>query len=241
MDGARPGPAPAALPSVIASPAGDAKSTKPGKFTLAQLETKVLGMRDGDRSNSREWKKILDSLSPNEIIPLLAALEKNPSRSVRDGLRSALLAKWAETDPGSAMNYANAVVGRNPHDQAILAVLRGWSENDPAAASNWVKQLPAGQLRNQALNVAIGALSQSSPELALEMIQMAGNSSRQYGYSYSVFGALADRDPASAAAKALELPGGAATFSSFECGCFTLGTEGPASGAGLGHRAGQRQ
>jgi len=37
---------------------------------------------------------------------VLAAMEKNPSKMVRDGLRTSLLTRWAESDPTSAMTYA---------------------------------------------------------------------------------------------------------------------------------------
>src|SRR5205085_11372611 len=105
-----------------------------GKLSLADLEAKIQGLKEGDRRHWKDWQKIMDSVSPADIPQLLAALEKNPSKSTRDGLRVAFLSRWAESDPTSAMAYASAVPGKQSREQAILSVVRGWSEKDPAAA-----------------------------------------------------------------------------------------------------------
>ena len=118
---------------------------KPGsadrKLSLADIEAKIQGMREGDRRYSREWQKIIDSVASADIPQMLAAVEKTPSRSTRDGLRIQFLSRWAESDPAAAMTYANSVAGKQPREQAIMSVLRGWSEKDPDGAAALDAQL----------------------------------------------------------------------------------------------------
>src|SRR6266850_6660610 len=143
------------------------------KLSLAELEAKLATLRDAD-GRSGDWRKVLNSVNASDIPRLLSAVEKNPSRSARDMLRSQLLLQWAESDPQAAMAYANAVVGKSSRDQAVLSVLRAWAEKDPTGAMEWAQQLPANQFRSSALGVVITYLANTDPQAALDLAQKAG-------------------------------------------------------------------
>ena len=142
----------------------------------------------------------MDSIDPADFPATLALLDRVGSKNVRDGLRTGLLVKWAETDPSAAMAYANTVTGRPSRDTAIVAVMQGWAEKDSAAALAWAQQLPPGQLRNQVLSAAVGALASKDPQAAFDLMKSAGldNQLLRYGGLRQVFRAWAEKDPAAA-------------------------------------------
>jgi hypothetical protein len=190
----------ASLPPVrktrLAAKPGDAD----GKLSLAEIEAKIQGMKQGDPRLWKEWQRILDSVAPADIPALLAFLEKTPTAVSQEVWRMSLLGRWAESDASSAMAYADTVGGKQAREQAILTVLQSWGETDPEGAAAWARQLPPGQLRNQAIGAVIGMLAATNPEAALDLMQSSGVKSAQWGYVSSVFNAWAAQDPAAAAA-----------------------------------------
>src|SRR5258706_6771593 len=60
-------------------------------LSLAEIQDKIAQVTQADRVYGREWQKILDSVAVEDIPPLLAAAERNPSKPIRDSLRIALL------------------------------------------------------------------------------------------------------------------------------------------------------
>src|SRR5260370_23331438 len=64
-------------------------SRSDARLSLAEIEEKLQSLKEGDRRGSREWQRfmgLLDALAPDEVPQALAFAEKNPSKSVRDGL-----------------------------------------------------------------------------------------------------------------------------------------------------------
>src|SRR6185369_12655411 len=102
---------------------------------VAQLQT----LRAGPDFPSKEWLKIVERIDPAQIPALLAAVEKNPSKVVREQIRMLLLPRWGEADPVGALAYATNQPNKSTREQATMAVLRGWSEKDPAAAATWAR------------------------------------------------------------------------------------------------------
>src|SRR5260370_2651655 len=139
QDGAGPSRAPKQLSQRTKAQAVTTSSEDP-KPSLAEIEEKFSSAKE--RIRPKEWERILDSLNAQDFPGLLAAAEKNPSKSIRDGIRAGLLTRWAASDPTSAMEYANSIAGKKDKENAILAVLRGWAEKDAEAAAAWAKQIP---------------------------------------------------------------------------------------------------
>src|SRR5205085_4359226 len=142
-----------------AQPPGRLDDSGAGKLSLAEIEAKMSALRNPGRRATKEWNKILETLSPGDYPELLAYADKNLPKSVRDGWRLPLVTQWAITDPAAAMAYANSLSNKHDRDQAVWAAVTGWAETDAKAASAWVQQLPPGQMRNQAINSIVGFLA----------------------------------------------------------------------------------
>src|SRR5215831_18320126 len=196
------------LPPVKSRPVSASRASAAGgegTLSVAEIEAKLLGLRENDRRRGREFQKLIDAINPADIPHLLSVIETHASKMMRDGLRNALLSRLAETDPQGAMAYANNVAGKLPREQAIMAVLRGWADKDPDGAAAWAQQLQAGPLRAQAINVVANAMAATNPQAAFDLAQAQGSGSRQWGSMWSIFNAWADKDPQAAAARAAEI------------------------------------
>src|SRR5690242_10461541 len=83
------------------SPLGTTASASTGseeaRLSLAEIEEKLTSSKDWIRD--KDWEKIMSSLGPADFPGLLAAAEKNPSRSIRDGMRIVLLGRWGSGEP----------------------------------------------------------------------------------------------------------------------------------------------
>ena len=81
---------------------------------LSKLQT----AQAADFFRSSDWLKTIDQIDPSAFPGLLAGLEKNPSKSVRDRMRAVLLPRWAKADPTGAMAYASGLTNRIVREEA---------------------------------------------------------------------------------------------------------------------------
>ena len=113
---------------------------------------------------------IADGMDPAKIQKALAEVAALKGVQEKQQIVGQLLAKWAETDPKSAMTYAQGLKGMERR-MGIYSVIGSWAENDFAAAEQWVSKLPAGAEKNTAYQSIVGSLAQTDPERALAMVQ----------------------------------------------------------------------
>lgn len=211
------------MPSRRVASANDADS--PATALLSKLQT----TQASELFRVKDWSQILQGIDPSGIPTLLADLEKNPSKAVRDRIRMLLLPRWAQSDPTAAITYASGITNRTAREQATLAVLRGWAENDPASAAAWAKALPAGQFRTSAINSVLNNLAAVDPQAALDLQQSsAGNRPWQFGQMNTIFNAWADKDVTTAAAKAVQLPAGEQRLQALQAVASTWASKDPA-------------
>src|SRR3954462_13955288 len=64
------------------------RETNDAKISTIDLAATLRSLREEDRLGIRDVYRKFGSVNPAEIPELLAAIEKNPSKSVRDSLRS---------------------------------------------------------------------------------------------------------------------------------------------------------
>jgi hypothetical protein len=186
------------------TPAGSGEAASVAEIEASLQKT----MRMGWERACTALHDVIQKVNPSDIPELLAFGEKLPSRNYRVQIRTLLLGRWAETDVTAAMTYAEAVAGFENRQQAILTVLQSWAGKDPKAATAWAQQLPAAQLRQQALSTANYALAQKDSEAAYALLADESRGGRRWDMTHQVFSAWAASDPATAAAKAAQLPSG---------------------------------
>ena len=139
-----------------------------------------------------------------EIPELLAYIDKEVPRNIRQTLRQILISRWAETDLQGALAYIQTISNKQEHDQALTAFVAGWAGKDPAAAAAWVKQFPGRTLRSQLISQVSAMLAAMDPQAALDM---AGGESQQPLRKRDVWHLyfLGQQDPDEAAAKAADV------------------------------------
>jgi hypothetical protein len=72
--------------------------------------------------------------------------------SLRERLRAAVFATWADTDPSAAATEAaQQLPSRRPQHDAVVGIVQRWSRTDPTAASAWVNSFPDAELRSTAV------------------------------------------------------------------------------------------
>jgi hypothetical protein len=196
-----------ALPTVNVKPrAARAADAASDPMSLAEVEAALLELPNLPRS--KMWERVNEiakAIHPTDIPQALAFAAKLP-KDVQTSLRYSLVARWAETDPRAAMEFASNIKNFNERNQMILSVLRGWAKEDATSAAAWVEQLPAGRLRNDATSAIACALAEKDPEAAFAMLKTA-KTDRNQGYStyHELFETWAGKDPATAALRAAEI------------------------------------
>jgi len=128
-------------------------------FLLAEIEAKILEMKNDDWRRDGEWHRILDDLAPTNIPPLLAFVDANLPESSRVGVRSGLLSCWVKTNPQAAMAYASALISLDERESAIGTVAGSWVETKPEAAGVGAKYAgwPRETKRHERHDFAVGA------------------------------------------------------------------------------------
>ncbi|HVV00547.1 MAG TPA: hypothetical protein VHH88_04240, partial [Verrucomicrobiae bacterium] len=184
------------------------KAANSEKSASADYAGTLASFHDLSELSGAKWSSFIGHLSPLAARELLVAVEKNPSKAMKSALRASLLAKWAEEDPAGALAYARNIANKSEREYEMLGVVRSWARNDPSAVAAWVEQSPSGPFRSQAVEAALRILATSNPEAALDLYQNSGVMLQAYGLMNSIFGPLAEKDAASAAARAQALPAG---------------------------------
>ena len=213
--GHRPSPATSPVAPVIPKPI--AFQTKPKAAvvltdtsrqtaTVAQLETVLRATRTG-----RDFGKLFETVSTldsNKLREAIAAAEKTTNRQTRAIALQQLLARWGQSDPAAAMQYAQTLPETNARRQAEMQVLNSWLNADPTGAEAWIRQLPAGQIRNQALSQLAAKVAESNPQAALALLDSVPAGQNRQQMLWPIFNQWAAKSPADAATAAFQLPAG---------------------------------
>ena len=184
-------------------------------LSLAEMERELAAI--ASLPTDDYWLRLrvlVRTIDPADIPGVLEKLSALPVWS-KGPLRDLLWQRWGATNPRAAMDHANAIKDANERRLAAIQVLRGWLELDPASAVAWAKQLPPGQLQSEAFAVVAPQLVAKDPEAALALLEPAFGR----GSSYSVrelFEAWSARDPAAAAARAIQMKNWLARQAAYE-------------------------
>ncbi len=72
-----------------------------------------------------------------------------------------IAAQWAQTDPQSALQAANAMPANSMRDKIQQQIIMGWAQNDPRAALNWLSTSPSNRRTGNMMAMAIRILAQT--------------------------------------------------------------------------------
>lgn len=155
-----------------------------------------------------EFYRLADSIDPADIPAALAALAKEPDRSVWYGLGRLLLLRWAEADAGAALKYAQALPPSEVRKTAMDLVVGEWTRRDWRSANEWVKRLPAGVEKNALVKTVVSALAEKDGSQAMTLLDSLAPDSLEskLDLKREVLAKWAFTDPAAAAKAAAALP-----------------------------------
>ncbi|MFO1515027.1 MAG: hypothetical protein U1F83_19330 [Verrucomicrobiota bacterium] len=123
-------PLPAVNVKTRATAASNKSGPDSGRMSLAEVEAALLELPK--LSRSKVWERlneIAKAVDPADIPQVLAFATKLPN-DIQSSIRYSLVARWAETDPRAAMEFAGNIKNFNERNQTILSVLRGWAKDD---------------------------------------------------------------------------------------------------------------
>lgn len=143
---------------------------------------------------------IADGLDPQQIRAALQKVERTHIPE-RERILRALFARWGELEPQEALAYARALKDEYAF-RMMEEVTRGWARKDFDAALNATRTMEI-EVQSYALVGVLEVLSETDPKRAFELAKQTGTVS---GVSLRLFANWSEKNPAEAAACALDLP-----------------------------------
>jgi hypothetical protein len=155
----------------------------------------------------------VSKMTPEEIAAAITTAQRLPAQD-RNVLLPMLAARWAESDPRAAAQFALNFSDRNVGYAVSRAALSVWAATDSQAALAWAQALPPGEQRSNAIYGVINALAKRDPASAMQVLGTLPkdrNSENAYCYDLQRMGragCAGRREPrARAAARAKPRPG----------------------------------
>jgi hypothetical protein len=163
----------------IAGPSAGNESES--KFVNATSETKAVSFdtRIHDLTTatsffqrSRAIAGVADGMDAAQVRQALEALK---TRSLRDAeeIRLRLIERWAELEPGAALQYAETLPKGGEAQHAIAAVIRTWGGNNAKAAEEAVERMAEGFAKSIARDAMASVLAASNPHRAFALLEKA--------------------------------------------------------------------
>jgi hypothetical protein len=161
--------------------------------------------RDGGLKNQAAILAYASSLDEAAAKALVMSYEGKgyPSDKNTSQLYEAVLSRWAELDPESVIRTARTTGDMRFRWNAMSAAFDVLGRRDPDQA--WKRAGEMGVFKEDAQRAVIYRLSSQDPAAAFAMASKLDSPQGQWALS-SVMRAWADRDPAGAAAAAVQLP-----------------------------------
>ncbi len=162
------GPRPLTSPALAAPPPGPSDAAQ----RLADaLRDPALAQR------SAVLRELAYEVLPKDVPALLPSVLELENLRQRSDLTEILIARWAEADPGAALDQAKDLAPPRLERSATLGALESWSLEDPVAAVNWLEVQGADldrTVRREALLGLVPSLAEKDPGRALALAASMG-------------------------------------------------------------------
>ena len=187
------------LPSPALSEAEIPANPKPAAKDLATI------LAEPDRrQRMTDLEAFINSLAPGAYGNALRGLRRISSTNERDLASRLLVARWVQTDPEAALNFAMA--NRN-YEFIANEVFQSEAANDVTTALGRAKALTSPELRYQALLGVLSFMADSNPSQALQMASGLGDIPGNEPLSNVIYRQWATNDPQGAALAAAQAGG----------------------------------
>jgi hypothetical protein len=186
---AAPGPATAAI-DLQRSSSSSGQSKKALEAILKETDP---------RQRMTELQSFINTLKPGEYADALKRIRRLPGSSDRDLASRFLIARWVESDPNGALQFAASNAG---YENIAENVFQQEAATGVQGAIDRAMALPNPDLRYQALRGIVSYLADTDPNAALVLAQKAGDFPGNEPLTNLAYREWANVDPAAAAAQA---------------------------------------
>src|SRR5262249_36508623 len=121
--------------------------------------TAILAERD-PRQRTSDLETFINGLSGADFANALKAIRKIPGNSERELASRLLVARWVQSDPGAALNFASSNRG---FEYIADDVFQAEAAGDVQAALTKAKTIPDGDLRYMALRGVLSFIADTDP------------------------------------------------------------------------------
>jgi hypothetical protein len=194
--------------SVVMDPAENsgqtaAESAASGLSHRKTLDEILKGRNSGTRT--KELEEFAKNVSASEIGAALKQLRRMPDGSARDFAKSLLVARWIETDPEGALQFA--IQNRDFNDMAS-DVMQQMAADDLQGALARAQSITDPNARYQALRGVLSYMADTDPMGALQLASTLGSFGNNEPLSQMIYRQWSAVDPQAAALSAAQNPQG---------------------------------
>jgi len=229
QDADKSSPAPM-LTSAATSPNSSATELQRFSSTSGQSKKALEAiLKESDaRQRMTDLQSFINTLKPGEYADALKRIRRLPGSSDRDLASRFLIARWVESDPNGALQFAASNAG---YENIAENVFQQEAANGVQGAIDRAMALPSPDLRYQTLRGIVSFLADTDPTAALVLAQKAGDFPGNEPLSNLAYREWANVDPAAAAAQAAKDPSGGGWRSPINQVVRTWASQDPAAAA----------
>ena len=180
--------------SVVTSPAPEKLSGNSTNITKASLDT-ILADHD-PRQRSRDLQSYINSLEPGQFAAALKRVRQITTSNERELASRLLVARWVETDPNGALQFAAANRG---YEYLADDVFQERAANDFQSALTQAQEMPGNDLRYRALRGILSFKADTDPIGAIQLAQSFGSFPGNEPLTNVLYRQWATNDPQAAA------------------------------------------
>lgn len=159
---------------------------------------------DDRRSQRQKLDALIAGLGRMQLQEALSTALKLEGED-RKQVVTALLFRWVELDPKSAIDKAKALTDDIVRPSLWKELLTHWAEQDLTSAQAWATAQPAGQRQREAVVRVAEVLAERDPAAAVRLIERFDLKNTEMTILEKAFGAWAVRDFAAASGHALAM------------------------------------
>jgi hypothetical protein len=174
-----------------------AASVAPAK---AKTLDAILAERDL-RQRTSDLEAFINGLSSSDFADALRRIQKIPGSNERELASRLLVARWVQTDPEAALNFASSNRG---FEYIADDVFQAEAELDVQGALDRAKGIMDTDLRYMALRGVLSFIADSDPAGALALAQSLGDFPGNESLSSVIYRQWASEDPQGAALQAMQ-------------------------------------
>ena len=198
---AQPPPVEAPPPGFEANTAASKTNTEPAKSAQSKKSLMAILAERDPGQRRQDLQTFINGLTKSDFADALKRIERISGTNERELASRMLIARWVQTDPESAMNFAGSTRG---NEYVADDVFESLASVDLQSALDRAKGIEQPNLRYMALRGVLGFMAESDPAGALALAQSLGDFPGNEPLTSVIYRQWAAVDPQAAALQAMQ-------------------------------------